>query len=312
MQNHSTSSSTQPQRLGTRDRLDESTLRRLCEVEHIPLADIASDFGYLGDASGVYYLCRKWGITPYRTPRPTDHLRTLPLSPHQHQVVLGTLLGDSYIFVHGNRVNQGACLSMVQGEGQLDYLNWKKKQLEPFITATDATRYAQHGYGEGRYRYSYKSVAHPAFTEYRALFYPDGIKRLTQPLLDRLGPLALAVWIMDDGSYHATRHYITICTNAHTKDELSLAAEWFHGYLGHAPYIHSAGRANQFHLAFNRVAAEALRDMVRPYFFPPLLYKIGFVWWPDEEPPHEPVYLSITELRRVPGERASSDSTQLT
>lgn len=255
---------------------DPDVLRHECEVLHVPIEGLTRQYGY-GSVSNLYSWCRRWGIRPYRHPRPTDHLRLLDLTPQQHQIVLGSLLGDASIRRGRNKSerSKNCVLVLGHGEKQRDYLDWQKQQLEPFILGDQPRMYVQSGFSAGSKLYSYTSIRHPAFTAYRQLFYPDGIKHISQPVLDGLEPLGIAFWLMDDGSYHQGRGYIYLSTNAYPREELELAADWFACRFGIKPLIHSAGRLGQFQLAFNRRSALTLRDMVCPYFFEKLLYKIG-------------------------------------
>lgn len=260
-----------------REKPNPDVLRCQCEIDMIPITDLTALYGY-SDVSNLYYWCRLWGIQPYRHPRPYDHLRKQDLSPTQHQIVMGTLLGDGSIGRHSDRENAGEFLVIAHGQRQRDYLEWKKKKLEPFIVADEPAVAKQFGFSAhtNALRYTYHSITHPAFVEYYRMFYPTGIKRITRPILERLNEVALAFWLMDDGSFHRTRGYIHISTNAFEPDDLEVTAQWFKDeILGIAPYIHSAGREFQYSLAFNRAATDRLRPLVQPHFFSPLLYKLG-------------------------------------
>lgn len=111
------------------------------------------------------------------------------LSQAQEQILLGSLLGDGSIDVHGR-------LCVTHGMKQRDYLEWKARvfvALNPSISSKVG--------GWGTKGQELRTRVHPKFRELRRRWYPEGRKRVPPAALDGLEPLGLAVWLMDDGWY---------------------------------------------------------------------------------------------------------------
>lgn len=260
--------------MGTRlNVLDAETLRRHIEVEHLTVGEISQKYGYSG-SSGVYYLARTCGITLPPIPRRNNPLKQVDLSPSQHQIVLGSLLGDGAINVNRKYHVPNGKLVITHGAKQKDYLEWKMGLLAPFVTMTEPYAHLNHGFGGARMSYSCRTITHPAFVAYRALFYPQGKKYISQEILDRLEDQGLAIWLMDDGS-SAQSGYLQIATNGFRLEENERMVAWFRAKYGFTVAIHRAGQKDQLRLGIPRLAANQLRELLTPYFFPPLLYKLG-------------------------------------
>ena len=61
-------------------------------------------------------------------------------------------------------------------------------------------------------KYSVKFLANQVYEKFYNSLYKNGIKSVTQEWLDKITPLGLAIWFMDDGSNCGT-----IATNCFTK-----------------------------------------------------------------------------------------------
>ncbi len=254
-----------------REAPNPDVLRHQLEVERRSVTELTKEYGYSG-VSNLYYWCRKWGINP--DGRPSADLRKIPLTPEQDQVVAGSLLGDGYINGHANRADPGYHLVIGHGYKQRAYLEWKKAKLAPFITRDepDVRTQLPESHSPGAMFYLYRTISHPVFAEYKRLFYPEGKRRLSQEMLDRLGYPGLAIWIMDDGSY--SNGAIQLATNAFPLEDVELAADWFRTLTDERVTI-APHRPGQYTLYLRRKAVDNLRPWLRPHFCESLLYKLG-------------------------------------
>lgn len=64
----------------------------------------------------------------------------------------------------------------------------------------------------------FKTFTHPTFLDLYNLFYKDGKKIITKELLDNLDYVALAYWIMGDGSFKKRDNIIVLHTEGFTKE----------------------------------------------------------------------------------------------
>lgn len=109
------------------------------------------------------------------------------LTEVQHQIVIGSLLGDGAM-----RCKANALLEVNHSWHQQVYVEWKYRQLADLVSTPPKLR---RGNG-GRTACRFVTRSLPALTPYYNLFYATGKKEA--PHLE-LSPLSLAVWFMDDG-----------------------------------------------------------------------------------------------------------------
>ncbi len=239
--------------------------------QHLPMKVLSYLHGYK-DVSNLYHWCKVWNIPLPVYERPTDWIRKIDLTDKQRELVYGTMLGDGYISPLDTKRN--SCLVMSQSEKQAEYLNWKAGVMRPFVVSPFPTVSKQRGWDDGLL-YSFRTVRHPIFTKFRKVFYPDGKKEVSRDWLNLLSPLSIAVWIMDDGSYHYTRGYITLCTNSFSYDEHLVMQTYFQEIWNIKSAIHKVKRGRQFTLVFNRPNSQRLIDLVGEFIIPSMHYKIG-------------------------------------
>ena len=108
-----------------------------------------------------------------------------------------------------------------QGLRQKDYVFWKYEQFREWVTTPPKISVR---YDENRIPYSkswwFRTIRLPDITLFHKLFYVDGVKVVPRNIVDLLDPLALAVWIMDDGCLNRSK--IDISTYSFRLDEIKL------------------------------------------------------------------------------------------
>jgi ubiquinol-cytochrome c reductase cytochrome b subunit len=102
-------------------------------------------------------------------------------------------------------------------------------------------------------------------------FYPNGIKCVPLWIGDYLTPLALAVWIMDDGA--AVSSGLKFCTNSFTHSECKFLANLLHSKFGLNVSVISAGFTDQYNLYVSKDSMSLLAELVGPYMHPSMVYK---------------------------------------
>lgn len=114
----------------------------------------------------------------------------------QHEIVVGTLLGDGAM-----RCKTNALLEINHSIHQRAYVDWKYRHLRELVSTPPRARR-----GNGRriaYRFVTRSL--PELTWYYRLFYRSGSKQVPEM---ELTPLCMAVWFMDDGSRSRSAVYL--------------------------------------------------------------------------------------------------------
>jgi len=188
-------------------------------------------------------------------------LRKQHFSPRQLQVIFGTLLGDSSLNM---RSNGSYRLKMSHSLKQLNYLEFKKKLLEPFIIQLKATFDNSYLNNPDSFSsapsYHYNSIVHQDFTDIAGLVYKniDNHKRkyINMNLLNRIQPTAMLFWFLDDGCYHYNSkkhtHTMYLSTYRYSLPEHRTLKKWFWHHWKIDSQISFDKTHNMFTLRFNK------------------------------------------------------------
>lgn len=152
------------------------------------------------------------------------------LTPRQLQICYGGLLGDFGIHAYTKVRLSSNYLECYHGEEQVPYLKWIQQEFASLdCRYNEWTKYWKE-YNREYTRYWIETVCHPTFTDLRKEIYEDGglgkNKIITREWLDRIEPLGLAVWYMDDGTFHKQAGCY-LCTDCFSYQEHKTIQEWF-------------------------------------------------------------------------------------
>lgn len=116
----------------------------------------------------------------------------LKVSHRQMSILLGSILGDAYVYPQGK-----ICIEHAQSQEQ--YLRWKYAELES-IAYPKVARVARIDKRTSTQTISWRFFLRQFFRPLRTAFYtPNGTKTVPPELRFWITPLLLAVWYMDDG-----------------------------------------------------------------------------------------------------------------
>ncbi len=151
----------------------------------------------------------------------------LELTERQVEILIGTILGDGYIYHQGK-------IQIEHSAKNKEYLIWKYDELKNLS-------YKKVGYIErydkrtGKNYSSLRFWLRQYFRPWREVFYQNNEKVFPENLL--LTPLSLAVWYMDDGCYSNGR--CTISTDNFNSTSLSRIKAELEKRFGIEAYIRS-------------------------------------------------------------------------
>ena len=187
------------------------------------------------------------------------------LSPDQESVLIGTLLGDGCLAMHGHH----ARLHVKHKAVHRSLAEFKRSTFESFLSM------ALHEFDQrlGSKRYpcvQFVTRTSPVFTHWRRRFYGDGRKQVPGDITDLLTPLAIAVWFMDDGS--ADQSGVTIQTHSFDHAEVEqLARALSEGFDIVATIRANKGRSI---LYIGKQSLPTFESIVRPFILDDLEYKL--------------------------------------
>jgi len=198
-------------------------------------------------------------------------LRTdVKLTPVQHAVLLGKMIGDGYL----QRLDSGAA-SVSVGHENMELLEWTARGLGGLLTQTTD---AISGFGSVIHR-AYTVASHAiaeAFDDFRTEKRDYGVKCIPAWVADALTPLALAFWYMDDGSLgHSNdgsedKANFAVCRYNEADCEVLVRGLARFG-IQDARYYQAAGYSR---LRLNADDAERFFLLIAPYIPPALQYKL--------------------------------------
>lgn len=194
----------------------------------------------------------------------------LKLNQTQISVLIGSILGDGTMRIGKNA--QNANLKIEQGLKQKDYVFWKYEVFREWVTTPPKISFR---YDENRIPYEkswwFRTIRHPKLTLFYKLFYKYGIKNVPKNIENLLDPLALAVWIMDDGSL--SRNKIDISTYSFKLEEIKLLQKaLFKRFALESNFYKD--REKGFRMYFRQKETQKLIPLISSYIIPNLAYKI--------------------------------------
>jgi len=191
------------------------------------------------------------------------------LSNEEHEIMLGTLLGDASI----RQRNKNSCLRISHSLKQRDYLISIKDKFADFEIAefSQKIRIINNRKVE---MIHFSTKTHPIFNYYRKLFYQNGRKIITKEILDQLTARSLAYWICDDGSFCKKQEYFIICTNTFSLEEHKLIKQFFIEKFKLNPTI-GFRDGKYYYLRFKKEDSKRLIEIIKPFIPQSMKYKIG-------------------------------------
>jgi ubiquinol-cytochrome c reductase cytochrome b subunit len=200
------------------------------------------------------------------------------IGPHNrdiYSIIFGSLLGDAYAEKRNKGI--GTRISFYQENTHLAYIIWLHKNLSNLNYCNSnlpkiQTRLGKKGIVRKVLRFH--TWTYTNFNFFHEIFYFEGIKKvpLSEYLDQYLTPLALAIWIMDDGA--KVSKGLKLCTNSFTYSDCIKLVNILHSKFSLKVTIQSAGVPNQYNLYIWKESMINLRSIVQEYIIPEMKYKI--------------------------------------
>jgi ubiquinol-cytochrome c reductase cytochrome b subunit len=197
------------------------------------------------------------------------------IGPHNFDILcilIGSLLGDSYAEKHGN----GTRFCFQQEHSNNAYLLWFHSFISKLGYCNPDTPKILTRLGKGgkiRQLSRFKTFTFTNFNWIQEAFYINNVK-IVPPMVEQfLSPLALAIWIMDDGSIVSSG--LKIATNSFNQTEIQMLCDIFTRKYNLSASIISAGVPNQYNIYISKYSMKALTNIVEPYMHPSMYYKLN-------------------------------------
>lgn len=194
----------------------------------------------------------------------------LSLTPDQVSILIGSILGDGTLRLAKGAIN--ANFKVEQGLVQKDNVFWKYNNFKEWVLTPPKISYR---YNNERIKYKkswwFRTFNHPEITYFQKLFYPNGKKIVPTSIGKYLNPLAIAVWIMDDGSFN--RGMYDISTYSFTEIEVKHLLKIFKNKFNiKGNYFFD--RDKGIRMYFPKSETNKISTLISPYFVNCMRYKL--------------------------------------
>lgn len=186
------------------------------------------------------------------------------------EIIFGCLLGDGKLELAPRAIN--ARFGFIQSDKNKEYFLFLLNELSTLCSI----KYREYSYLDKRTGKIYKSLnfwtkSLPILTELYNNFYLNKIKIVPNEL-SLLSPIALAHWIMQDGSC-GTCKGLYICTDSFTEKDVKRLVDYIKNRYKISCSIHKFKGRYQIYILAKSVPI--IRDIIIPYLHPSMLYKLG-------------------------------------
>lgn len=144
------------------------------------------------------------------------------LSDQCKEIILGSLLGDGSLKIH--KPYKNARFSFRHSIHQKEYFFWKVSQLKEI--SSESNIWEQKADGLGGKKIRYQSLALESLTELYQLTNKNNRIVIQRKWLNKLTPLSLAIWWLDDGSIIANGRKGVFCTDSFLFKEQQVLAQY--------------------------------------------------------------------------------------
>jgi ubiquinol-cytochrome c reductase cytochrome b subunit len=198
------------------------------------------------------------------------------IGPHNIDIlsiIFGTLLGDG----HAEKRVNGTRISFYQEGSHKTYLLWLHYLISNlgYCNSTEPKLQKRLGIKDKiRYVIRFKTWTYSSFNWIYDLFYINNVKIVPSILGIFLTPLALAIWIMDDGT--KVGEGLKLCTNSFSFADCNFLVKLLHENFNLKASVQSAGAKNkeQYHIYIWKESIPLLKEIVGPYIHPSMKYKL--------------------------------------
>jgi ubiquinol-cytochrome c reductase cytochrome b subunit len=201
------------------------------------------------------------------------------VGPHSLDVlslIYGTLLGDSHAEYRPQ--GNGTRLGFYQEAIHKEYLLWLHDKISSLGYCNTNIPCIQTRLGLGgkiRYIIRFHTFTYTSLNSIHTDWYTDRVKHVPHNIKDFLTPLALAVWIMDDGG--RIGYGLKLATNSFTFEDTTRLSLVLYELYGIKSSVQKAGVHNQYHIYIWSESMFMVRQLVKPYMVSSMLYKLGDV-----------------------------------
>lgn len=199
-----------------------------------------------------------------------DILRETPINTLQKQFIVGTLLGDGCLYKESKKGKFK--LSFGHCKKQEQYFHWKIAMMDPFIN-----NFRENVDKRGNsIMLQTSTICHQDFKKIADMFYDENrIKRIPDNLDIYLTPLALAVWVQDDGNLKGGVN-MRIASMGFTKSDNYKLRDYLLRCFDLRSKVMEFNYTGKkyYQITLNKENTQKLSDIIRPFVVDCMKYKL--------------------------------------
>ena len=198
------------------------------------------------------------------------------IGPHNKiilDLIFGSLLGDG--FAERRIGGNGTRITFYQEGIHVSYLLWLHGLFSELRYCSSNLPEIQRRLGlKGKVRkiIRFRTFTYTSFNWIHDMWYINGIKIIPSNIGYFLTPLALAIWIMDDGG--KVSKGLKLATNSFTYSECLFLVKVLFENFNLKASVQSAGAPNQYQIYIWKESMPLLREIVLPYVHSSMKYKL--------------------------------------
>lgn len=212
---------------------------------------------------------------PFSTPRVLSINRVGPHNYNVLSLLIASLLGDGHMERDGN----GSRFCFYQKGDHIEYIIWLHKTLLNYGYCKESIPQIKSRIINDKLTYycRFRTFTYSSFNWIYNAFYINKIKKIPPIFEEYMSPLALSVWIMDDGTWNKNRGLV-LCTNSYTLDEVKyLIRILVDKFTLNGVTAIKAGAINQYMIYIPKRNMPILIPLLTPHIHPMFLYKLNII-----------------------------------
>lgn len=174
-------------------------------------------------------------------------------------IILFMTIGDGYI-------NKKGYLVIQHCEKQKEYLEWKHQILMKNNISTSSIKYKKNN---GKNSYFFYTKAYDFIKKIREVLYQNNKKKLNKDILEKITPLGLFIWYMDDGNLtphkrnNKIHSYELMLNTGLQKNENQILIDYFQAKWGIK--FNQYKNKNVYRLCCGTKMARKFLEIIKPY-----------------------------------------------
>lgn len=188
------------------------------------------------------------------------------IGPHNIDIIsiiIGSLLGESY---GERRKENGTRITRSQSSKNKEYIYWIHKYIAERGYCSTKIPKMKRSIGKKNkiyYKYKIQTYTYTSFNYIYEMFYKNGKKVIPLNIEEYITPLALGIWIQDEG--RKTSCGIRITTNRYRKEEVENIIYILNKKYNIDSYMRNHTNENKYNIYIPKRSMGKLKLIIKPY-----------------------------------------------